>query len=816
MKTMNEQTIWTRLINEGFTREGAAGLMGNLYAESMLNPQNLQNTFEKKLGYSDATYTKAVDSTAYKNFVNDKAGYGLAQWTYYTRKQALLNFARSQNKSIGDLDMQLDFLIKELKESFSKVYNSLKTITSVREASNIVLLQFEKPADQSNTVKNLRSSYAQKYYEQFANLVIKEEEPKQPEVKPVVEQTTSTLETTATFAEATPKNNSSFLQPDSQVIMNGVIVNEYSLYKHNTKGISMPPLFKKKVIGVTIHNTEWINAATGTTPAEQYTRATRNGNMKDVRVHFYVDNVCAWQNLPYEYQGWHAADGSGNGNTATIAIECIMSSKYNDKDKRSEDNCARLAAALLKKYGLGINDLYTHTHWLNVRDGIKGTTDYLNTKKRTNVKYCLPIDSTELLTPYGWKSLADITTDDVVMQYDPDLDSMEFVNVENVVEPYMATTLQCRDIEATGDHRMLVKSSSSKSNPVVKSWDEVLQSPTSLGIKNGGHLKYDEGLPLTDDEIRLLVWVQGDGNYMRRYNSDGGIVGVEFHLKKQRKIDRVCEVLDNIGIEYSTSHCRNGSVHIRSYGINVYAFCESWLDDKVFSYKLLNMNQHQFKVFIDELVQVDGGVYGKQRLYFSSISQNIDFVQALSAIHDVRTRSMTLGTSKKFYGLRPVAVSFTESGMYYINGKLMDSMSRETMVSCVTVPSGFILIRQNNMTFIVGNCPLYILPHWNDFKNKVLMYMGQTVEPQKPVNESTTETSKPTTTNTGTSFRITVQSNELNVRKDAGVEYPITTKIHKGEVYTIVDTKKSKDGGIWGKLKSGAGWINIGSAYVKK
>ena len=101
--------------------------------------------------------------------------------------------------------------------------------------------------------------------------------------------------------------------------------------------------------------------------------------MKDVRVHYYVDNVCAWQNLPHSLSGWHAADGSGNGNRRTIAIECIMSSAYNSTDKKSEDNCAKLAAALLKQYGLDINHLYTHTHWLNVRDGRNGTIDQLNT-----------------------------------------------------------------------------------------------------------------------------------------------------------------------------------------------------------------------------------------------------------------------------------------------------------------------------------------------------------------------------------------------------------------------------------------------------
>lgn len=178
------------------------------------------------------------------------------------------------------------------------------------------------------------------------------------------------------------------LRPDTTTTLNGVKINEYLLTKHNPNHINMPSVsMESKVIGVTVHNTDWISVASGTTPAEQYTRATVNGNMKDVRVHYYVDNVCVWQNLPLSLSGWHAADGSGNGNRKTIAIECIMSSAYNSTDKKSEDNCARLAATLLKKYGLDINHLYTHTHWLNVRDGKSGTVDYLNTT-RNPYKMC--------------------------------------------------------------------------------------------------------------------------------------------------------------------------------------------------------------------------------------------------------------------------------------------------------------------------------------------------------------------------------------------------------------------------------------------
>ena len=178
------------------------------------------------------------------------------------------------------------------------------------------------------------------------------------------------------------------LRPDTTTTLNRVKINEYLLTRHNPNRIAMPSVsMEGKIIGVTVHNTAWITTAAGTTPAEQYTRATVNGNMNDVRVHYYVDNTCAWQNLPHSLSGWHAADGSGNGNRRTIAIECIMSSAYNATDKKSEDNCARLAAALLKKYNLGIDHLYTHTHWLNVRDGKSGSVDYLNTA-RNSYKMC--------------------------------------------------------------------------------------------------------------------------------------------------------------------------------------------------------------------------------------------------------------------------------------------------------------------------------------------------------------------------------------------------------------------------------------------
>ena len=76
-----EERIWSYLKGQGLTDAGAAGLMGNLYAESGLRPNNLQNSYEGKLGMADAEYTELVDKGSYANFGNDRAGYGLAQCT---------------------------------------------------------------------------------------------------------------------------------------------------------------------------------------------------------------------------------------------------------------------------------------------------------------------------------------------------------------------------------------------------------------------------------------------------------------------------------------------------------------------------------------------------------------------------------------------------------------------------------------------------------------------------------------------------------------------------------------------------------------
>lgn len=173
----NAERIYNRLIAAGMTAAGAAGTLGNLEAESALRANNLQDPYNSSLGLSDEGYTAAVDSGRYGRFQNDCAGYGLAQWTFWTRKRDLLAFAKERGVSVGDPDMQADFVAYEIKRDYAALWNTLTTTSDVTTASYGVLTVYERPADMSAGVQSYRAGLSRKWFDQLANTATQPEPP---------------------------------------------------------------------------------------------------------------------------------------------------------------------------------------------------------------------------------------------------------------------------------------------------------------------------------------------------------------------------------------------------------------------------------------------------------------------------------------------------------------------------------------------------------------------------------------------------------------------------------------------------------------
>lgn len=160
----NYQIVWDYWYYKTENATGVAGLMGNIRVESNFNANNLQGIYEQHFGMSDESYTSAVDNGTYTNFIYDNAGYGLVQCTYWKMKERLLNFAQESKTSVGDIYMQLDFLYNELSYFYPVCFNVISNANSIGESSNSVLMEFERPSDQSIAVQNERTKYGNTFY----------------------------------------------------------------------------------------------------------------------------------------------------------------------------------------------------------------------------------------------------------------------------------------------------------------------------------------------------------------------------------------------------------------------------------------------------------------------------------------------------------------------------------------------------------------------------------------------------------------------------------------------------------------------------
>lgn len=177
--TEYRRQAWDYLIAMGCTEAGAAGMLGNIYAESGVVPNKVEKLCLNRLKehgktYTDATYTAAVDSgkISREEFLHPlpgkQYGYGLTQTTTYTRKSKLYDMAKKIGKSIGSMRVQLAFLKYELSNGYKSTLEVLTTAKTVKEASDYVLMHFEIPANAA-AMKSTRQKYSEEFFRMYSN-----------------------------------------------------------------------------------------------------------------------------------------------------------------------------------------------------------------------------------------------------------------------------------------------------------------------------------------------------------------------------------------------------------------------------------------------------------------------------------------------------------------------------------------------------------------------------------------------------------------------------------------------------------------------
>ena len=140
------QIIYNRLRQAGMTEAGALGVLGNFDCESNCEPYRVQGD-----NFSYRTISKAyvnairLGQLSQNAFANDQKGFGLAQWTYPTRKAELYAEWKKSGKAIDDVNFQMDFAIMEFKRDFAADFAILCKTYDINEAVHIVCDRFENP-----------------------------------------------------------------------------------------------------------------------------------------------------------------------------------------------------------------------------------------------------------------------------------------------------------------------------------------------------------------------------------------------------------------------------------------------------------------------------------------------------------------------------------------------------------------------------------------------------------------------------------------------------------------------------------------------
>lgn len=138
----NQEIVFSFLIGKGLSPENAAGIVGNMIAESGVDPNAIEGNGE---------------------------GHGLVQWSF-GRKANLFAFAAQQGKPWNDMGLQLDFLWIELTGPYAGFLAELRQQTSVRDSAILFMTDFERPRDQSDAKKNQRAEMAQGVFDRYAGI----------------------------------------------------------------------------------------------------------------------------------------------------------------------------------------------------------------------------------------------------------------------------------------------------------------------------------------------------------------------------------------------------------------------------------------------------------------------------------------------------------------------------------------------------------------------------------------------------------------------------------------------------------------------
>lgn len=464
---------------------------------------------------------------------------------------------------------------------------------------------------------------------------------------------------------------------------------------------------------------------------------------------------------------------------------------------------------------------------------------------------CVPIHSTEVLTKYGWKMLDEVSLTEEILTASPENLSLRFAPIQNMVPVKKDFTYNVGGMTVTNDHRVLYSDVYQPGYQTANYGS--LMCDTEYTIPSAGFYS-GAGLEMSASEMVFLLEAQKHA----AIDYDNGTI--EFVYILESKVGYFDTLLKNIGFEFERYQENLGPVHFIVKDPRAFWLVTNYLSNKDFNWHWLDMSPTQFSYYLYKVTEHENHTW--RRIYRADSLLNANIFQAICAMNG---RGTYLD-----YNTNTVYVS---EGYRTIDVK--DAIvEKDVEVSCVTVESGYFLMRQNGVVTITGNCPgPYLSERAQDICKKVNARLNPTQSEPEPkiipvqlksgvlVRIASTATyydgkSMPSWVKSQNWYvysvsgdRVIINKNEsgnsaimsavnsryLTVIQNASQQpvstpfTPYVTKLVAGSrIYTIANNtatfkttisatakytivdENTINGTKYGKLKSGIGWVNLG------
>lgn len=326
---------------------------------------------------------------------------------------------------------------------------------------------------------------------------------------------------------------------------------------------------------------------------------------------------------------------------------------------------------------------------------------------------------TDLLTDQGWRNIVDCYNN-------PDIQLANFdINTRKIY--FAKPSARYRNY-----HKYMIKISSARTEQIVdlahsvvidNKWipaEQLLgQKILTNQIPICGSInlsKLDKSINISDDMIRLIVWLVCDGTvvdyatYTCKSEKPSKKCRIQFKLSKQRKIDALINLLNRLNINFSLLPATKSNknilqpYYIRLYGNNA---CMLWnLVGKVKQFpdwfKYLNPNQ--FKVFLEELSITDGHKNNWNHIIWKSINKHdIDLVQEMCIYNQyecyyqlVQQKMISFNTSVPIYNMHIYQTNSDKA----VN---IEKIEYNDYTYCFSTPRGTLITRCNGKVAFTGN-----------------------------------------------------------------------------------------------------------------